>query len=212
LAALSPANLVTLFHQHDCRMGPHTAARIIAYAQKVLWPDPEVVVIRRHLLATDLQTLNQVSARIDHYNHQLQQKLAHTPYQFLTQFKGLPPIRVASLAAAAGDPANYRYAGQLFRRSGLVSGRDDSGVRQRQGKGKAVTKTGDIYLRRALNDLLNGLILHQPALRVYYHRLRQTKPVGVARVAVIRRAVGILWATLRDQRADTLVLRGERMT
>lgn len=212
LAAFSPADLVALFHQHGCRMGPRTASRIITYAQKVLWPEPEVVAIRRQLLATDLHTLDQVIARVDHYSQQLQQFLAQTPYQFLTQFKGLPPIRVASLAAAAGDPANYRHAGQLFRRSGLVSGRDDSGARQRQGKGKAVVKTGDIYLRRALNDLLNGLILHQPVLRAYYHRLKQTKPVGVARVATIRRAVGILWATLRDQRADTLVLRGEPMT
>ena len=212
LAAFSPADLVALFHQHGCRMGPRTASRIITYAQKVLWPEPEVVAIRRQLLATDLHTLDQIIARVDHYSQQLQQFLAQTPYQFLTQFKGLPPIRVASLAAAAGDPANYRHAGQLFRRSGLVSGRDDSGARQRQGKGKAVVKTGDIYLRRALNDLLNGLILHQPVLRAYYHRLKQTKPVGVARVATIRRAVGILWATLRDQRADTLVLRGEPMT
>jgi transposase len=212
LAAFSPADLVALFHQHGCRMGPRTASRIITYAQKVLWPEPEVVAIRCQLLATDLHTLDQVTARVDHYSQQLQQLLAQTPYQFLTQFKGLPPIRVASLAAAAGDPANYRHAGQLFRRSGLVSGRDDSGARQRQGKGKAVVKTGDIYLRRALNDLLNGLILHQPVLRAYYHRLKQTKPVGVARVATIRRAVGILWATLRDQRADTLVLRGEPMT
>ncbi len=212
LAAFSPADLVALFHQHGCRMGPRTASRIITYAQKVLWPEPEVVAIRRQLLATDLHTLDQVIARVDHYSQQLQQFLAQTPYQFLTQFKGLPPIRVASLAAAAGDPANYRHAGQLFRRSGLVSGRDDSGARQRQGKGKAVVKTGDIYLRRTLNDLLNGLILHQPVLRAYYHRLKQTKPVGVARVATIRRAVGILWATLRDQRADTLVLRGEPMT
>jgi len=212
LAAFSPADLVALFHQHGCRMGPRTASRIITYAQRVLWPEPEVVAIRRQLLATDLHTLDQVIARVDHYSQQLQQLLAQTPYQFLTQFKGLPPIRVASLAAAAGDPANYRHAGQLFRRSGLVSGRDDSGARQRQGKGKAVVKTGDIYLRRALNDLLNGLILHQPVLRAYYHRLKQSKPVGVARVATIRRAVGILWATLRDQRADTLVLRGEPMT
>jgi transposase len=212
LAAFSPADLVALFHQHGCRMGPRTASCIIAYAQKVLWPDPKMVAIRCQLLATDLQTLDQVTARVDLYSQQLRQLLSQTPYQFLAQFKGLPPLRVASLAAATGDPANYRCARQLFRRSGLVSGRDDSGARQRQGQGKAVVKTGDIYLRRALNDLLNGLILHQPALRAYYHHLKQTKPVGVARVATIRRAVGILWATLRDQRADTLVLRGEPMT
>jgi transposase len=212
LAAMSPSLLRSAFHEHGCRMGPATAQRIIAYAQKVLWPDPEVVTIRRQLLATDLHTLDEVSARIAAYSEQLQQLLVQTPYQFLTQVKGLTPARVASLAAAIGDPDNYSCAGQVFRRSGLVSGRNDSGARQRQGKGNAVTKTGDVYLRRALNDMLNGLILHQPLLRTYYHRLKQTKPVGVARVATIRRATGILWATLRDQRADTLILRGNDMT
>jgi hypothetical protein len=36
---------------------------------------------------------------------------------------------VAKLAAAIGDPNNYTYAAQVFRRSGLVSGRNDSGPR-----------------------------------------------------------------------------------
>jgi len=212
LAAMSPPVLRAAFHEHGCRMGPATAQRIITYAQKVLWPDQEVVTIRRQLLATDLRTLDDIAARIAGYNEQLQQLLAQTPYQFLIRVKGLTPTRVASLAAAIGDPANYAFAGQVFRRSGLVSGRDDSGARQRQGQGKSVTKTGDVYLRRALNDMLNGLLLHQPLLCAYYHRLKQTKPVGVARVATIRRATGILWATVRDQRADTLVLRGDEMT
>jgi len=212
LAAMSPATLRALFHQHQCRMGPLTAQRIIAYAIKVLWPDPEVVAVRRQLLATDLRTLEAVASRITGYHEQLQKLLAQTPYQFLTQLKGMTPARAASLAATIGDPSNYSFAGQVFRRSGLVSGRDDSGIRQRQGKGKSVTKAGDVYLRCALNDMLNGLILHQPLLRSYYHRLKQTKPIGVARVATIRRAVGILWATVRDQRADTLLLRGDIMT
>jgi len=212
LATMSPSALRATFHEHHCRMGPITAQRIIAYAGKVLLPDPEVVAVRRQILATDLRTLDQVSARIAVYSEQLQPLLTQTPYQFLTKVKGLTPARVASLAAAIGDPSNYTHAGQVFRRSGLVSRRDDSGARQRQGKGKSVTKAGDVYLRRALNDMLNGLILHQPILRAYYHRLRQTKPVGVVRIATIRRSNGILWATVRDQRADTLVLRGDNMT
>ncbi len=212
LAAMSPSALRAAFHEHGGRMGAVTAQRIIAYAGKVLWPEPEVVAIRRQLLATDLRALDEVSTRIANYSQQLQPLLAQTPYQFLTQVKGLTPLRVASLAAAIGNPDNYSHAGQVFRRSGLVSGRNDSGARQRQGKGNSVIKTGDVYLRRALNDMLNGLILHQPLLRSYYHRLKQTKPVGVARVATIRRLNGILWATVRDQRADTLVLRGDHMT
>lgn len=212
LAAMTPKQLAALFHQHGCRMGPITAQRIITYAAKVLWPDPEVVAIRRQLLATDLHTLQVVSAHVAHYSEQLCALLAQTPYQFLTRVKGLSPLTVASLAAACGDPSNYTHARQLFRRAGLVSGRNDSGARQKQGKDQAITKTGDVYLRRALNDMLTGLILHQPVLRTYYHRLKQTKPVGVARVATTRRAVGLLWATLRDRRADTLLLRGDEMT
>lgn len=211
LAAMSPAELRAAFHEKGFSMGPVTAKRIIAYAQMVLWPAPEVVAIRQPILVTDLQTLDDVSARIEHYAQQLHQLLARTPYQVLTQVKGLSATQVASLAAAIGDPANFTNARQIFRRSGLVSGRDDSGARQREGKGQAVTKTGDVYLRRALSNMLNGLIIHQPVLRSYYHRLRQTKEVGVARVATIRRATGILWATVRDQRADSLIFGGKQM-
>jgi hypothetical protein len=51
------------------------------------------------------------------------------------------------------------------------------------------------------------LILHQPVLWQYYNKLKKSKPAGVARVATARRAIGILWATLRDQQAKTLILK-----
>lgn len=194
-------------------MGPVWAGRFIAYAQKSLHPDPEAVVIRKQWLRSELQALDAVSARIATFTEQIHPLLAQTPYQFLTRIKGLTPTTVASFAAAVGDPAHYNYAAQVFRRSGLVSGRNDSGTRQRQGKDNSVTKVGDVYLRRALSIMVSGLILHQPVLGAYYYRLKQTKKPGVARVATIRRVTGILWAILRDQRADSLVLkRGEPMS
>jgi transposase len=118
-------------------------------------------------------------------------------------------VQVASLAAALGDPAHYRTARQVFRRSGLVSGRDDSGTRQRKGRGRAIVKTGDVFLRRALMGALDTLLKHQPVLRAYYNRLKQSKPAGVARVATARRALGILWAIQRDQRSATLNFKPE---
>ena len=51
------------------------------------------------------------------------------------------------------------------------------------------------------------LLLHQPVLRLYYHQLAKSKPAGVARVATARRATGILWATMRDQQAKTLIFK-----
>jgi transposase len=208
LAAMSPDDLRAAFHARGYRMGPVYASRIIAYAAKVLLPDPEVVAIRCDLLQLDLEALDQVLARLAQLEARLAKRVAATPYHILTRVRGLSPPLVAELAAAIGLPTQYQYAGQVFRRAGLVSGRNDSGARQRQGKGKRVTKVGDVYLRRALMLVTDRLICHQPVLRAYYLRLKRAKPTGVARVATARRANGILWATVRDQRADTLIFRG----
>jgi transposase len=209
LAAMSPQEVRTAFHIHGFPMGPAGAKRFIAYAQRTLWADPEVVASRRLLLTSDLAALDGVSARIAYFVEQLRPLLAQTPYQFLTRVKGLSVTSVASFAAAVGDPSHYDHARQVFRRSGLVSGQNDSGTHQRRGEGSSVTKAGDVYLRRALNNMFGGLILHQPVLSAYYHHLKQTKQPAVARVATMRRLTGIIWATVRDQRADTLILKKE---
>ena len=206
LANLLPAQLVQVFHAHHYRLGPVAAAKIIAYAQKVLLPDPELASIRGELLQHDLDLLDQVQAHIAALEQRLADLVAQTPYQVWTQIKGLSVVQVASLAAAIGDPANYSDASQVFRRSGLVSGRNDSGRRQRKGKGNRVLKSGDVYLRRALMNAVATLILHQPVLGRYNRRLQKNKPAGVARVATARRALGILWATLRDQYPTTLIV------
>jgi transposase len=209
LATMSPTELATAFHAQQYPLGPRTAAKLITYAQKVLFPDPELVATRCHLLKEDLALLADVEQHVQNLAEQLGPLLAQTPYYIWTCLQGLAMVQVASLAAALGDPTHYRSARQVFRRSGLVSGRDDSGTRQRKGRGRAIVKTGDVFLRRALMGALDTLLKHQPVLRAYYNRLKQSKPAGVARVATARRALGILWAIQRDQRSTTLVFKLE---
>jgi transposase len=212
LAAMTPQDLRAAFHAQGFALGVKTAAKIITYAQKVLLPDPEVIAIRRELLACDLALLAQVEQRIAKLEDRLQTLLQQTPYWVWTQVRGLSVTQVASLAAAIGDPRHYSHAAQVFRRSGLVSGRNDSGTRRHKGKGKRVVKTGDVYLRRALMTAIMSLIRHQPVLQDYFNELHRTKHAGVARVATARRAIGILWAMQRDQQSRTLVLkRGAEM-
>jgi transposase len=205
LVKLSPQDLVLAFHAQGRRLGPATAAKIIAHAQKTLLPDPELAAIRCELLQHDLALLEYVQALIAQLEHRLTDLVAQTPYQVWIPLKGLSAIQVASLAAAIGDPSHYTQAPQVFRRSGLVSGRNDSGNRQLKGKGNHVLKTGDVYLRRALMNAVTTLLLHQPALAQYFRRLQTTKHSGVARVATARKAIGILWAVLRDQSSNTLI-------
>lgn len=207
LAAMSPQDLVDAFHARHYALGRIRAAKIIAYAKKVLLPDAELIAIRCELLQHDLALLEEVEHHVTQLEDRLRALLAEIPYQIWTKLKGLSDVQVASLAAAIGDPANYSHARQVFRRSGLVSGRNDSGSRQRKGKGKGVVKVGDVYLRRALMNAIATLILHQPVLYQYYNKLKLSKPAGVARVATARRAIGILWAILRDQHSKTLILK-----
>ena len=205
LVRLSPPQLVQAFHAQHCRLGPATAAKIIAQAHKTLLPDPDLAAIRCELLHHDLALLDTLQTHLTALEHRLAELVAQTPYQVWIKLKGLSIVQVASLAAAIGDPANYTEAAQVFRRSGLVSGRNDSGSRQRKGKGNHVLKAGDVYLRRALMSAVTTLILHQPALRRYDQKLQTTKPAPVARVATARKAIGILWAILRDQSSNTLI-------
>ena len=212
LARMTTAQLIAAFHAHHFKMGPKIAAKIITYAQKVLLPDSEVIAIRSELLHHDLILLEAVEERIVVMEARLVDLVAQTPYQIWTKLRGLSDLQVARLAATIGDPNHYSHAKQVFRRSGLVSGRNDSGVRQNRGKGSPVVKSGDVHLRRALMDAINTFILHQPVLFSYYAKLRLSKPDLVARVATARRATGILWATLRDHYSTTLVYkRGVQM-
>ena len=205
LVRMSSQQLVQAFHVRKRRLGPVTAARIIAQAHQTLLPDPELATIRCELLQHDLALLETVQTHINTLEQRLASLVAQTPYQVWMKLKGLSVVQVASLAAAIGDPANYTDAAQIFRRSGLVSGRNDSGRHQRKGQGNRVLKTGDVYLRRALMSAIATLILHQPVLRRYDLKLQATKPAGVARVATARKANSILWAVLRDQSANTLI-------
>ena len=205
LGALTPQQLVRLFHAQNRRLGPMTAAKLIAQARKTLLPKAELVAIRCELLQHDLALLEAVQAHLAQLESRLAELIAQTPYQVWVKLKGLSVVQVASLAAAIGDPANYTDARQIFRRSGLVSGRNDSGNRQRRGRGNHILKTGDVYLRRALMSATTTLILHQPILTRYTKHLQVTKPAGVARVATARKAIGILWAVLRDQTSNTLI-------
>jgi transposase len=212
LAAMAPHELRAAFHDRGFALGTKTAAEIITYAQKVLLPDQEVIAIRAELLARDLAFLEEVERLVAELEDRLHVLLRQTPYWVWTKVRGLSQTQVASLAAAIGDPAHYTYAAQVFRRSGLVSGRNDSGTRRHKGKGKRVVKTGDVYLRRALMTAIMSLIRHQPTLHDYFNELHRSKHAGVARVATARRAVGILWAMQRDQQSRTLVLkRGAEM-
>jgi hypothetical protein len=197
---MDAVDLIELFHAHNWRMGPVMAQRIIQFACQVLLPDKEVVTTRLPLLRIDLDLLAAVEQAVVAADKQIAHYLVHTKGQILTHVKGIGKLRAAAYIAGIGNPEHYEHAGQTFRRSGLVSGRDDSGLRQRQGKDKSVTKVGDPHLRRALVEMTRGLCQWQPYFGVYKaHLEKRGKHSGVATVATARKVNGVLFALMRDQ-------------
>jgi transposase len=200
LARMSVQELIDRYHARGWRMGPINARRIIAFAQQVLWPDPEVIEARLPLLEIDLALLDGLDAAIAQAEEEIAEYLSRTRGHHLADIKGLSSVQAAGYVAGMGNPELYRNAGQVFKRSGLVSGRNDSGIRQRQGAGRRVTKVGDPHLRDALVQLTRSVALWQPYFGDYKAKLKKRgKHAGVATVATARKVNGVLFALMRDQ-------------
>ncbi|MBC8253169.1 MAG: IS110 family transposase [Ardenticatenia bacterium] len=200
LRAMSVDQLIDLFHKYGARMGPVTAQRFISFAQQVLLPSEEIIAARLPLLRADLALVEALNAAIKQAEEQMAHYLSQTRASHLTNIKGIGVIHVADYIAGMGNPECYQHAGQIFKRSGLVSGRHDSGLRQKGGKGHKVTKVGDAHLRYALTRLSHSLCQWQPYFSDYRTKLIEAgKHSGIATVATARKANGVLFALLRDQ-------------
>jgi transposase len=200
LVEMDVEDLCQLFRTQQWRIGRATAQRIIQFAHQVLLPDKEIIAARLPMLQLDLTLLDQLNQVIEEADLQIAHYLNKTKGQVLTHIKGIGSLRAAAYVAGIGNPEHYEHAGQTFKRSGLVSGRNDSGLRQRQGAGQRVTKVGDPHLRRALVEITRGLCQWQPYFGQYRDRLEQRgKHPGVATVATARKVNGVLFALMRDQ-------------
>lgn len=200
LAHMQPAELVEMFRARHWRMGEVTASRIIQFAQQVLLPSEEMIDARLPYLQYDLSVLDVLDEVIAKTEKQMEHHLAKTEGRLLPHIKGMGIVHAASYVAGIGNPSHYEHAGQTFKRSGLISGRNDSGLHQRAGAGHHVTKVGDPYLRSALIQLTRSLCQWQPYFGKYYaHLIARGKHQGVAIVATARKANGVLFALMRDQ-------------
>lgn len=200
LVQMSPETLCQLYQAQGWKLARTWAQRIIQFAHLVLLPDPELVAVRLQILELDLQVLDLLDQTIDKIEKEIAHYLSKTEGQVLVEVKGIGPVRAAAYVAGIGAPSHYEHAGQTFKRSGLVSGRKDSGLHQRNGAGQRVTKVGDRHLRKALVEITRGLCQWQPYFAQYRERLElRGKHRGVATVATARKINGVLFALMRDQ-------------
>ena len=118
----------------------------------------------------------------------------------ITSITGIGDVLGAVIFSEIGDISRFERANQLVAYAGL-----DVAVKQ-SGNFNAtdtkISKRGSPYLRRAIWLAASVAAFKDPALSVYYQKLRQRgKAHGTAIGAVARKLTNIIFAVLRDNKA-----------
>lgn len=170
------------------------ADRILVAAQALCLPNPELVAVRTAMLQQDLGTLAIAEEQVTETEAEMVSYLDET-WGFWLRPTGVDPARLACLVATVGDISHYESARQLFGRSGLHVGCNDSGTRQQRGQGRHIIKPGDRHLRRQLMRFTFSMLARYPALRAYKAHCQQRGLSQIAaRIAVARKLTGIIFS------------------
>ena len=118
----------------------------------------------------------------------------------ITSITGIGDVLGAAIFSEIGDISRFERANQLVAYAGL-----DVAVKQ-SGNFNAtdtkISKRGSPYLRRAIWLAASVAAFRDPALSLYYQKLRQRgKAHGTAIGAVARKLTNIIFAVLRDNKA-----------
>lgn len=118
----------------------------------------------------------------------------------ITSITGIGNVLGAAIFSEIGDISRFERANQLVAYAGL-----DVAVKQ-SGNFNAtdtkISKRGSPYLRRAIWLAASVAAFKDPALSVYYQKLRQRgKAHGTAIGAVARKLTNIIFAVLRDNKS-----------
>lgn len=170
------------------------AGRILAAAQMLCLPNPEMVAVRVRMLQQDLGSLATAEQQVTETEAEMVSYLDET-WGFWLRPTGVDPARLACLVAAVGDMSQYESARQIFGRSGLHVGCNDSGTRQQRGQGRHIIKPGDRHLRRQLMRFTFSMLARYPALRAYKAQCQQRGLSKIAaRIAVARKITGVIFS------------------
>lgn len=171
------------------------AARLVAAAREAL-PTRDAAVARE-MLVEDLALLEVLDGQVAAVEEQLAAVLPTSPFAVLTSVPGWAVVRASGYGAAVGDPDRWPGPRQVYRASGLSPMQYESAGKRRDG---AISREGNVALRRALIDLGMGLWLNEPAAKTYAAGLRaRGKKGGVIACALANRANRIAYAMVRDQ-------------
>lgn len=104
---------------------------------------------------------------------------------------GVGLMSAASIIAEFGDLSRFANADKMLAYAGLDCGRSQSGIADYKGK---MVKHGSGYLRQALMNVVETMMIHAPVFYDFYHKKRdEGKPHRVALSHLARKLVRLIY-------------------
>jgi transposase len=153
----------------------------------------DVFKMQIHLLLEQINLLEKQLNQIEEAMIELSNRQEH----YLTTISGVSDITAAVVLGEIGSISRFERPGQLVAFAGLDASVHQSG--DFNSSNTKLSKRGSPYLRRALWQAAFVASFHDPALSLYYQKLRNRgKAHGTAVGAVARKLTHIIFAILRD--------------
>jgi len=154
---LGVQGLQDLFHRHDYRCGPKTAAKILAVINRAVLPPPEVALLLARQLQRDFTHYQYLGQQEQQILDNLASLLPTTAARHLLAIPGTSPNLVARYVALIGDPQAILFPDQVWAQAGLHPRTYVTGDVVVHGE---ISKEGDPALRGLLYQLGYQLALH----------------------------------------------------
>ena len=117
--------------------------------------------------------------------------------KLLESVPGLSHYSAVAIASRIGDVERFKRPDSLANYFGLTPGCHNSGeATQRLG---SITKRGSKMVRYLLNQAVVRILRFDGAMRTWFKRIKKRRGAKIARVAVMRRLVTILWHMLKKK-------------
>ena len=144
-----------------------------------------------------LRLLQQLDTWVEELDQRLEAEVARRPAaQRLMTHPGVGPLTALATVLILGEVERFSAVRQVTSYVGLIPAEESSGGRQRFGH---LTKQGNRLLRFLLVEAGQTASQKDPGLRRTYKRLTFRKGRSIAKVAIARKLIILLYIMLRDK-------------
>jgi transposase len=183
------------------QQGPQHARKLAAMIEEADRRLPACVVRALMPLVIRLRQLEEISAEID--DEIKREALKNEDCRLLMSIPGVGPLKASALVATVGEKGIQQFSGakNFAAWLGLVPSQNGTGGKVVLGR---ITKMGNRYLRKLFvvgaHSVLYHCEKHDDAMRRWATKLKQSKKIKLAAVALANKTARIAYAVLATQK------------